>query len=89
MGPAGEAGKAATGEAAKEPAGEEVVDDQPSSSSAPAPSKYLKVGGDLFISLPGTASTGAPAEGEVFDDEVLAIAWLQVVNEPNTSDGDS
>lgn len=85
MGPAGENGKATTGEAAKEPAGEEVVDDQPSSSSAIAPSKYLKVGDDLFVSLPGTASTGARAGGEVFDDEVLSAARIQVLDEPSTS----
>ena len=66
-----------------------MVDDQLSSSSAPASSKYLKVGDDLFISLPGTASTGALAEGEVFDDEVLAAVGLQVVDEPSASSSGS
>nr|XP_040258442.1 titin homolog [Aegilops tauschii subsp. strangulata] len=85
---AGEAGKAAAEEAAKEPAGEGVADDQPSSPATPAPGKYLRVGDDLFIRLPGMASTRAPAEGEVFNDEALATAGLQVVDEPSAS-GDS
>nr|XP_020151684.1 uncharacterized protein LOC109736877 [Aegilops tauschii subsp. strangulata] len=71
-GPAGEAGKAA--------AGEEVVDDQPSSSAASGSSRYLKVGGDLFAHLLGTAGTRAPAEGEVFDDEVLAVVGLEALH---------
>lgn len=84
-----EAAKAAAGEAAKKPAEEEVASDQPSSPSAPAPSKYLKVGDDLFVRLLGTADTRAPAEGEVFDDEALATAGLQVVDEPSASSGGS
>ena len=43
------------------------------------------MGDDLFVSLPGTTSSGAPAEGEVFDDEVLTAAGLQVVDKPSTS----
>ena len=43
-----------------------VVDDQPSTSEAPTPSKYLKMGDDLFVGIAGTASTGAPTEGEAF-----------------------
>ena len=62
---------------------------QPSSHAAPAPGKYLRVGDDMFVRLPGMVSTRAPAEGEVFDDEVLATAGLQVVDEPSTGDGDS
>nr|XP_020158140.1 myosin heavy chain, clone 203-like [Aegilops tauschii subsp. strangulata] len=50
---------------------------------------YLKVGDGLFVHLPGTAGTRALAEGEVFDDEALATAWLQVVDEPSPSDGGS
>nr|XP_020170748.1 A-kinase anchor protein 5-like [Aegilops tauschii subsp. strangulata] len=96
-GPAGESGKAAAGEAnkaaaeeaAKEPAGEGAADDQPSSRAASALGKYLKVGADLFIRLPGTADTKAPAEGEVFDDEALATAGFQVVDEPSASGGGS
>nr|XP_020149807.1 cingulin-like [Aegilops tauschii subsp. strangulata] len=42
-----------------------------------------EVGEDLFVRLPGTADTRAPAEGEVFDDEVPATAGLQVVEEPS------
>ena len=38
---------------------------------------------DLFVHLPGTASTGAPTEGEVFDDEVLAAAGIEIVDKPN------
>nr|XP_020193676.1 translation initiation factor IF-2-like [Aegilops tauschii subsp. strangulata] len=86
-GPAEETSEAAAEEAAKEPAGEEVANDQPSSPTAPTLGKYLRVGDDLFIRLLGTASTRAPAEGEVFDDEALAIAGLQVVNEPSASGG--
>nr|XP_040256265.1 uncharacterized protein LOC120973990 [Aegilops tauschii subsp. strangulata] len=75
-----EPGKAAAGEAAAEPAEEEVANDQPSSPAAPAPGKYLRVGDDLFVCLPGTAVTRAPAEGEVFDDEALATAGLQALD---------
>ena len=67
-----DAAKGPTGEASKAAAEEEVVDDQPSSSAASGSGKYLKVGDDLIVHLPGTASTRAPAEGEVFDDKVLA-----------------
>nr|XP_040256230.1 uncharacterized protein LOC120973962 [Aegilops tauschii subsp. strangulata] len=88
-GPAGESGEAAAKEATEEPAGEGATYDQPSSSGAPGTGKNLKVGDDLFVSLPGTASTRAPAEGEVFDDEVLAAAGLQVVDEPSASSGGS
>ena len=49
--------------------------------------QVLKVGGDLFVHLPGTASTRVPAEGEVFDDEVLATAGLEVFEEPGASGG--
>nr|XP_040245411.1 uncharacterized protein LOC120964654 [Aegilops tauschii subsp. strangulata] len=82
-----EAAKAAAGEAAKGPAEEEVANNQPSSPAAPAPAKYLKVGDDLFVRLPGAAMTRAPTQGEVFDDEALATAGLQVVDEPSTSSG--
>ena len=58
-----------------------MVDDQPSSSSTSGPGRYLKVGDDLFVHLPG-ASSRAPAEGEVFDGEVLAATGLEVVDEP-------
>nr|XP_020167124.1 fibrous sheath CABYR-binding protein-like [Aegilops tauschii subsp. strangulata] len=87
QGPTGEPGKAAAEEAAKEPAEEKVANDQPSSPTAPAPGKYLRVG--LFIRLPGTTSTRAPAKGEVFDDEALAIAGLQDVDEPSAGGGGS
>ena len=73
-GPAGEAGKAT--------AEEEVVGDQPPSSSTSGPGRYLKVGNDLFVHLPGASSSRAPAEGEVFDGEVLATTGLEVVGEP-------
>nr|XP_020172501.1 MICAL-like protein 1 [Aegilops tauschii subsp. strangulata] len=82
-GPARKSGKATTEEAAKEPAEEEVANDQSSSPAAPALDKYLKVGDHLFVRLPGTAGGRAPAEGEVFDDETLATAGLQVVDEPS------
>ena len=70
-GPAGGAGNAS--------AEEEVVGDQPHSSSTSGPGRYLKVGNDLFVHLPG-ASSWAPAEGEVFDGEVLAATGLEVVD---------
>ena len=66
-GPAGEAGKAT--------AEEEVVDDQPSSSTASGPGRYLKVGDDLFVHLAGAASSRAPGE-------VLAATGLEVMDEP-------
>lgn len=66
-------------------AGEKVAGDQPSTSAVPSPSKYLKVGEDLFVCIPGTASSRAPIEGEIFDEEALAVAGLKVVDEPSTS----
>src|SRR3954470_6015633 len=60
------------------------MDDQPPSSSTLAPGRYLKVGDDLFVHLPG-ASSRAPAEGEVFDGEVLAATGLEVVDAPSAS----
>ena len=63
-GAAEEAGKgAAEEEAGKASAEEEGVDDQPSSSAASGSGKYLKVSHNLFVHLPGTASTRAPADG--------------------------
>ena len=88
-GPAEEAGKAAVEEADKAAVEEEVADDQPSASAASGSGRYLRVGEDLFVHLPGTASTGAPVEGEVFDDEVLAAAGLEVVDEPSAGGGGS
>ena len=44
---------------------------------------------DLFVHLLGTASTWAPIEGEVFDNEVLATAGLEVVGEPSAGGGGS
>ena len=41
----------------------------------------------MFVHIPGTASTRAPAEGEVLDDEVLATAGLEVVKEPSAAGG--
>ena len=90
-GPTGEPGKATAKEAGKGPAGEagkaaakeEVVDNQPSSSAASGSGRYLRVSDDLFVHLPGTSSSRAPIEGEVFDEEVLAAAGLEVVDEPS------
>ena len=90
-GPTGEAGKATAEETGKEPAEEaggaaveeeEVADDQPSSSAASGSGKYLRVSDDFFVHLPGASSTRTPVEGEVFDDEQLAAAGLEVVDEP-------
>jgi hypothetical protein len=74
--------------AAEPPAADETVaKDQPSTSDVPPSSRYLRVGDNLFVSLPGTASTRAPSEGEFFDEEVLAAAGLKIVDEPRTSGG--
>nr|XP_040251879.1 uncharacterized protein LOC120968926 [Aegilops tauschii subsp. strangulata] len=69
--------------------GETVVKHQPSTSEAPTSGKYLKIGDDLFVSILGIASTKAPAEGEVFDEGVIAAAGLTVVDEPGTSSSSS
>ena len=58
-----------------------MVGDQPPSSSTSGPSKYLKLGDDLFGHLPG-ASSRASAEGEAFDGEVLAAIGIEVIDEP-------
>nr|XP_040258802.1 tol-Pal system protein TolA-like [Aegilops tauschii subsp. strangulata] len=85
---AGEPGKGLAGEASKSAAEEDVVDDQPSSSAASGSGRYLKVSDDLFVHLLGTSRTRAPVEVEVFNDEVLATAGLEVVDEPSAgSDG--
>ena len=73
---------------AKASAEEEVVGDQRPSSSTLGPGRYLKVGDDLFVHLPG-ASSRAPAEGEVFDGEVLAAIGLEVVDEMGVGDDGS
>jgi hypothetical protein len=68
------------------PATEEtVVDDQPSTSQVPPSSKYLKVGKNLFVNLPGSANIGAPIEGEAFDEEIITAAGLKIVDEPSAS----
>nr|XP_020199309.1 nucleolar and coiled-body phosphoprotein 1-like [Aegilops tauschii subsp. strangulata] len=56
---ADDANKAAAREADKAAVEEEAANDQPSSSAASTPGKYLKVGDDLFVHLLGTASTRA------------------------------
>nr|XP_020186719.1 tropomyosin-1, isoforms 33/34-like [Aegilops tauschii subsp. strangulata] len=84
---AGETGEGAAKEGGKASAEEEVVDDQPSSSAASGSGKYLKVSDDVFVHLPGMASVRVPAEGEAFDDEVLAAAGLEVVDEPSAGGG--
>ena len=77
------------GKPAKATTEEEVVDDQPPSSSTSGPGRYLKVGDDLFVQLPGASSSRAPAEGEVFDGEVLAATGLKIVDEPGIGGDDS
>ena len=59
-----------------------MFDDLPSSSIASGSGRYLRVSDDLFVHLLGASSTKAPLEGEVFDEEVLAAAGLEVVDEP-------
>ena len=55
----------------------------------PPSSRYLKIGDNLFVSISGTASTGAPTEGEAFDEEVIAAARLKVLDEPSASSSGS
>ena len=81
---AGEPGKGPAGEAGKTAAEEEAVDDQPSSCAASGSGRYLRVGDNLFAHIPGASSSRAPIEGEVFDEEVLAAAGLEVVTAPST-----
>ena len=50
----------------------------------PLLSRYQKIGDNMFVSIPGTTSIDAPTE-EVFDDEVITAARLEVVNEPRPS----
>ena len=38
---------------------------------------------DIFVHLPGASSSRAPIEGEVFDEEVVTAAGLEVVDEPS------
>ena len=61
--------------------GKAVAGDHPSTSEEPFSSRYLKVGDNLFVNLPGTSSIGVPVEGEILDSEVLTAAGLEVVDE--------
>jgi hypothetical protein len=70
-------------------AGEIVVEDQPSTSNVPPSSRYLKVGDNLFIIIPGTASTRVPTEGEIFVEVVITAAGLKIVDEPRASSSGS
>jgi len=89
-GAAEDAAKEPAEEPSKEPAREDgkgdveevVFDNLPSSSAASGSGRYLRVSDDLFVHLLGASSTRAPLEGEVFDEEVLAAAGLEVVDEP-------
>jgi hypothetical protein len=65
--------------------GKVAMDDNPSTPEEPFSSKYLKVGDDLFISLTGTSSIGAPVEGEALDDEIITAAGVEVIDEPHTN----
>ena len=82
-GPAKEPGKGPPEGASKATAEEGVFDDLPSSSATSGFGRYLRVGDDLFIHLPGASRTKAPIKGEVFDAEVLTAAGLKVVEEPS------
>jgi hypothetical protein len=59
--------------------------EQASASAAPPPSRYLKAGDDIFINLPWAAGSRTPAEGEIFDEDTLAAAGLEIVDEPSAS----
>nr|XP_040256264.1 plectin-like [Aegilops tauschii subsp. strangulata] len=80
---ADEAAKDVHEEAAKGSAGEVGKETGCRTGGIPA------VGHDLFVSIPRTASTGAPTEGEVFDEEVIAAAGLKVVDELSASSSGS
>ena len=77
-----ELGKEPAGEAGKGAAEEVVFDDLPSSSAASGSDRYMKVSDDLFVHLLGASSTRALFVGEVFDEETLAAAGLEVFDEP-------
>ena len=66
-----------------------AFDDLPSSSAAFGFGRYLRVSDDLFIHRLGASSTRAPFEGEVFDEETLAAAGLEVVDEPGVGSAGS
>ena len=80
-GPAEEPGKGPTRDAGKATADEVAFDDLPSSSAASGSGRYLRVSEDLFVHLLGVSSTRAPFEGEVFDEETLVAARLEVIDE--------
>ena len=44
---------------------------------------------DLFVHLLGASSTMAPLKGEVFDEEVLSAAGIEVIDEPSIGGDDS
>jgi hypothetical protein len=66
-----------------------AADDHPSTSEVPLSSKYLKVGKNLFVSIPGTSSIGVPTGEEDFDDEVITATGLEIVDEPRASSNES
>ena len=57
-------------------AGKAVLDDHPLTCEAHLSSRYVKIGDDLFVSIPGASSIDAPTEGEVFADEVITVTGI-------------
>ena len=48
----------------------------------------MKAVDGIFIKLPWASSSRAPAEGETFDEELLASAGLSLVDAPSSSSGE-
>jgi hypothetical protein len=82
-------GTEATGAASATPATGTSAAAAASTPEEPPPSKYLKVGNGVYVSLPWAASSRAPTEGEAFDEEIIAAAGLQLVDEPSASSSTS
>jgi hypothetical protein len=56
---------------------------------SPPKSRYIRVGEDVYVSLPWTAGSSTPTEEDVADEEILVAAGLQLVSEPSTSSSTS
>jgi hypothetical protein len=56
---------------------------------SPPKSRYIRVGEDVYVSLPWTAGSSTPTEEGVADEEILVAAGLQLVSEPSISSSTS
>ena len=85
---AGAAAEEGTGGRTDGPEAAGASDAAPTTDPAPAAAgtgAYLEAGNGIFIQLPWASTSRAPAEGEVFDGEVLASAGLKFVDAPGSS----